>query len=310
VNKKYVLTQESITLWSGEKLFRIKALIDINPLVKAGDLGGYINAESNLGVYGKAWVYGDAQVFGDARVYGDAQVYGEARVFDKAWVYGKARVYGDAQVYGEAWVYGKARVYGDAQVFGDARVYGDAQVYGEARVFGDAQVYGEARVYGEAWVYGKARVYGDAQVYGEARVFGDAQVYGEARVFDKAWVQFGMLTTSIYLDFKTYIASSLNVYPIKGLYYLYKRVNKISGGEYRALFDGKTIYRNGKITRTKDFDPNINISCSRGIHASTPFYFKGQGNALIVVSIKPADIITCQEGKVRCKAVTTICEVS
>ena len=151
-------------------------------------------------------------------------------------------------------------------------------------------------------------VYGNAWVSGDARVYGNAWVSGDARVYGNAWVQFGRLTVDIHTHFQDYIASSLNVYPIKGFYYLYKRVVKVSDGEYRACFDNKTIYKDGKVTRTKDFDPDITVSCSSGIHASTPFYYS-QGDTLITVKIKASDIITCQEGKVRCKAVTTIGEV-
>ena len=85
-----------------------------------GNLGGWIEKESNLGPM--AWVSGDAEVYGNAYVYGDA------------WVSGNAEVYGDAMVYGDARVYGHAGVYGNAWVYGDARVYGNAWVYGEINV--------------------------------------------------------------------------------------------------------------------------------------------------------------------------------
>jgi hypothetical protein len=52
----------------------------------AGTLGGWIEDERNLAVYGNArvfgnaWVSGDAQVYGNAKVFGDAKVWGAARV--------------------------------------------------------------------------------------------------------------------------------------------------------------------------------------------------------------------------------------
>ena len=152
--KKFELTNEFITNMFGTKLFRIRALVEFGD-VEAGELGGYVEKESNLGHDDNAWVYGDALVYGNALVSGDAQVSGDARV------------------------YGNARVYGDAQVSGDARVYDNAWVYGDAQVSGDALVYGNARVYGNAWVYGNALVCGNAWVYGNARVSGDARVYGD-----------------------------------------------------------------------------------------------------------------------------------
>ena len=119
---KYKLTS-NIKNWCGITLYQIQATCSFNNVSK-GDLGGYIEKESNLDQSGNAWVYGDARVFGDAQVSGDAWVYGDARVFGDAQVSGDARVSGDAQVYGNAWVYGDAQVYGNAWVYGDARVYG------------------------------------------------------------------------------------------------------------------------------------------------------------------------------------------
>ena len=63
---KFKLTTET-KLWLGRKLHRSEALIDFGA-VKAGQLGGFVEAEKNLDQDGNAWVYGNAQVSGDARV--------------------------------------------------------------------------------------------------------------------------------------------------------------------------------------------------------------------------------------------------
>ena len=134
--KKFELTNEFITNMFGTKLFRIRALVEFGD-VEAGELGGYVEKESNLGHDDNAWVYGNARVYGDAQVSGDALVYGNARVYGNAWVYGNALVCGNALVYDNAWVYGNARVCGDALVCGNARVCSDALVCGNARVCSD-----------------------------------------------------------------------------------------------------------------------------------------------------------------------------
>ena len=97
--KKFELTAECVTNIFGKKLFRIKALVAFEN-VKEGDLGGFVEKESNLANSGNAWVSGDAQVSGNARVSGDAQVSGNARVYGNAWVSGNAWVCGNARVYG------------------------------------------------------------------------------------------------------------------------------------------------------------------------------------------------------------------
>jgi hypothetical protein len=81
--KKYSLTKNTKE-WCGTTLFQIKAEISFGNVSK-GDLGGYIEKESNLSMEGNAWVYGNAQVSGDACVYGNAWVSGDACVYGNAW---------------------------------------------------------------------------------------------------------------------------------------------------------------------------------------------------------------------------------
>ena len=119
--RKYEFTGETKTLCDGTALHRIRALIDIDlrlRVVKAGDLGGWLECERNLSHYGNCWVYGDANVFGNAEVWGNAEVLGNAKVW------------GDAEVCGNAEVYGGAMVCGDAEVYGDTKIGGDAIVRG------------------------------------------------------------------------------------------------------------------------------------------------------------------------------------
>ena len=104
MNNKYELTDETKN-FCGITLHRIRALRDIPSVkVKSGDLGGWIEKESNLSQDGDAWVYGDAKVCGNAEVSGNAMVFDDAEVS------------GDAEVYGNAIVSGNATVCGDAEV--------------------------------------------------------------------------------------------------------------------------------------------------------------------------------------------------
>lgn len=82
--KKFELTADKIKS-NGVTLHRIKALIDFGD-VKAGELGGYVEKETNLSQYGGAWVYRHAQVYGNALVCGNAEVYDDAEVYGNAWV--------------------------------------------------------------------------------------------------------------------------------------------------------------------------------------------------------------------------------
>ena len=125
--KKFELTAEYVTNIFGKKLFRIKALVEFG-IVKEGELGGFVEKESNIDDDGNAWVSGNAQVFGNAKISGNAQVYGNAKVFGNAWVSGNAQVYGNACVAGNVQISENAQVYGNAWISGNAQVYGNACV--------------------------------------------------------------------------------------------------------------------------------------------------------------------------------------
>jgi hypothetical protein len=75
MQRKYSLVETDFKIVCGVKLFRIKAEISFQTKftkVNKGDLGGYIEKETNLEQSGNAWVYGDARVYGDAWVSGNA----------------------------------------------------------------------------------------------------------------------------------------------------------------------------------------------------------------------------------------------
>jgi hypothetical protein len=144
MTEKYFKLREDLSINVDEKtLYRIEALQDLDIHgVKKGDLGGYIEKESNLS--GNAWVFDNAKVYGDARVHESAKVYGNARVFNDADVSWYAEVSGDAQVSDSARVHGNnARVSGNARVFGDADVSGNTQVLGDATVSGHGSLWDE-----------------------------------------------------------------------------------------------------------------------------------------------------------------------
>ena len=68
--KKFRLTDETIE-YQGLTLHRIQALRDFTVQgmeVSAGEMGGYLEKESNLSQDGDAWVSGNAWVYGDDRV--------------------------------------------------------------------------------------------------------------------------------------------------------------------------------------------------------------------------------------------------
>ena len=166
-NNKYRLIPEDCKINYGRKLYRIEALKDFG-VVKAGELGGYIESENNLSFDGEAWVCENAEVFDDARICNDAlicenaRVYGNAIVSNKATVGGNALIYGNALICDEACVYDKAYVYGNVLVCNNAIIRGNAVVSGNARIEGNALICENARVYGNVMIRGNATIYSNA----------------------------------------------------------------------------------------------------------------------------------------------------
>ena len=143
--KKYKLTKDTIQHY-GRTLHRIEALKSFHSVTK-GDLGGYVESESNLSHDDNCWVFADAKVFANAKVFDESQVFGNAQV------YGNAEVYGNAMIFGKAHVSGDARGFGNAQVSGNTYVSGNAEISGKAHVSGDARGFGNAAISSKKYVY-------------------------------------------------------------------------------------------------------------------------------------------------------------
>jgi len=100
---KYELTTTFIE-YNNKKLYQIKALKDFSD-VKAGDLGGYIEKESNLSQEDNCWIYDEAKIYGDARIYGNARIFGNDRVYPE--VYSYIQVFQNPEIFGYGVIGGK-----------------------------------------------------------------------------------------------------------------------------------------------------------------------------------------------------------
>lgn len=91
VNKKYEIIEQALFQIGDETvtLYRIKALRELNPhrkkgTVNAGDLGGWIESESNLSHEGNAWVDDNSIVLKNGIVKGNSYICGSSVVNDHA----------------------------------------------------------------------------------------------------------------------------------------------------------------------------------------------------------------------------------
>ena len=285
--QKYTILPNNRITHNGRTLYRIQALKSFND-VQAGDLGGFIEKPYNLSQDGNCWVYDNAKVFDNARISESAQVYNRSQVYGAAIVSGFAKVSDQAEVFECADIYGLAEVFDQGQVFGFARVFDGASVYGYAKVFNSAKIFNHARVTGEA------------KVFGEARVFGDASIRLKAELSQSQWVCSGVVKTDLLKNLPESIRAQTGLGVFNNKVIAYKQVRK----DLSSFYDIGFKYVVGETVE----EPNAEISnkgCAAGLHFSNMNYWNKEENTLesvfLAAEIDLDDIITVQQGKIRCK---------
>lgn len=288
MEKKYMLTDETKVI-DGRTLHRIKALKDFGD-IEAGSLGGFIEKEENLGQEGEAWVNENACVFGDARISDNAQIFGNALI------YGYAVVCGNAFIFDEAQVYGNARIYDDVQVFGNA------QVYGYARAYGNVEIYDNAQVYGDAWAFDNVQIYENARICDNARTYESAWICGDSVVSQNQYISYGIVTVDLSKteNLVKSIKAQCNLLAIDNKVIAYKLVRP----DLTSFYDKSFHYEVGKEIEVKDCEES-NRPCANGLHFSNPIYWEkrciNEEYIYLEAEIDLNDIITVQQGKIRCR---------
>nr|DAT62230.1 MAG TPA: Putative transferase, nesg, ydcK, Structural Genomics.38A [Caudoviricetes sp.] len=158
--KKFELTAETIE-YRGRTLHKIRAVRDFDDVQK-GDLGGWVEKESNLNHGGNCWIYDDAKVFDDGFVLNNAKIRGQAIVKDKAAVIGNAELNNMASAENNCFVSGHAKIKDYAKIGETARISEMAQIEGLVKIKGNTRISGTALIkkqYDFATVEGFGRTY-------------------------------------------------------------------------------------------------------------------------------------------------------
>ena len=131
--KKYELIKNDNIKLDGRILYRIKAIRDVvdsdgNLIVIKGDLGGFVQDESNLSHKGSCWIYDDAACYGGGRVYDDAIVCDRARIHGCAKLYDKVIARDNADISGDARLFDKIMVRDRAHISGKTLLQGSYSI--------------------------------------------------------------------------------------------------------------------------------------------------------------------------------------
>lgn len=302
---KYKMTDNTLMV-NDRVLHQIVALKDFGT-VRKGDLGGWIEDYSNLDQEGKAWVADNACVYESARVIQNALIGDKARVAGTAIVTDNAAVFGKAYIYGKAWVADNARVYDEACVYDNANIFNNANIYGKAHVYQNASVAHYTHVFDNAYVYGDTRVKEYANVFGNARVYGrayvglNARVSGNAIVCEKMDVSYSKIITDLRTDIAASLRGQCNLLLEGNKVRAYKMVNK----DLTSFHDKNFTYKIGEVVEVENPD-ETNASCASGLHFSNLTYWDHHvcdyfNKIYLVAEIDVNDIITIQQGKIRCR---------
>jgi len=169
--KKFKLTENTKQICL-TTIYQIEALKDFSD-VKKGDVGGWVEKESNLSQEGDCWIYNDSVVINNACVCNNA------RVINNAFASGNASIINDVIVSENS------RICNNAIICGNSKVYGNGFVYCNAIICDDVIVDENASVGENVCAYNKSRIYGNALVNGDINIFGLSQIHGRSLITNK-----------------------------------------------------------------------------------------------------------------------------
>ena len=281
MNTKYEILMDKensreITIGKGSHerkviVHRIKALKDIGESVEAGDIGGFVENESNLDIYDDSWVYDSAIVCSDA-VIEDSEVREYAFISDHVMITEKSKISGRAVISGNAHI-SNSVVDDDAHITDFVVVSKDSHVNEGADLRGNVRMVGsvatgvcklvENVVLHNSHVLEKASLGGSCKIV-ESTVKDSAYVTGSATVI-----------SSVIKDIaEVKDAAIVSNCIIKGDTVLLGRV---------CLDGNLTIYNSDQIFSITSFDPLYNKT-----HLGASAKFKGPtfvytGKKIVVV---------------------------
>lgn len=161
MNEKYEITD--IAHEKYPFLHRIRALRDIGSEFKAGDLGGFVECESNLSFEpgDDAWIFGDAIAAGEGHVDKGSTLRDRAVVCGCAYASEGTEMSGDSRAEDDAYLRG-AKLSRCARVSGNGMVLQSPNTKASPILSGNCAVYG--RVMGDVMLAGTVVVISDETI--------------------------------------------------------------------------------------------------------------------------------------------------
>lgn len=279
-------------------------------IIYEGAVGGWLESENSLSHEGTCWVGLESFVDKNSIIKDNAQIRGRTKVANstvrdntivKNSTIKDSAIYCDTisnAIAEDSTISEKAIVYSakvrNSSIRGNVFIDTHEKVYnstvgGQARISNIAQVH-YCNISGNAFIYNSAKIIGRPD---QILFVGDG-----AKVYGSVTIQHGNINFNVKENIVKLIKASLNILPVNGKYIFFKRVNKDLSSEYSRNF----VYRIGEVVEVPYADPNWHRSCAAGIHcAGAHYYSEEPDKVFIALEVNVEDIITCQDGKVRCR---------
>ena len=184
--KKYELTDNTI-IYKSVVLHQIRALQNFNN-VKVGDLGGFVEKESNLSQKGTCWVYDSA------KVYGNVKLMGTSIVSDKAVVTGNATIIvciiEDNSVFNASGnIKGILTMSDDSHLSGRINLMGELTMTDSSSIQGSIDCYGKIFMEDSSVIKDILKCSGKLTMSDNSSMSGNSSIYGLLSMCDNTAVK-------------------------------------------------------------------------------------------------------------------------
>ena len=326
---KYELTDIKRDFY-GTIVYRIRALEDIENKnnfqldVKKGDLGGWVSGYHNLSQQGKCWIYDNSIVIDNARVEDDAIIYGNSAMYNNSSAYNRSEVC-NSVLRNNSMILGKGCIeycglHNNVKVMKNSRLI-------HSFLFGNTQIkmvgYNNIRdcCINNSYIINKVKIINTTVE--NSIVKENGQVYmsdiSNSIIEKNASIFFSSISnvkfnneenfTGVILrsmnninNKKSMLFYQCNLFPEDDYVIAYKLVNK----DFSSIYDSNFFYKVGEIIEEPNTNMDVSKSCSSGLHFASPNYWikqvdRSEKHFLLKAKIKLDDIVSIQNGKIRCK---------